>query len=79
MVVCAPSSVVLVRLHHPRVQREHAHPCACNTNTGPYGHLHAYCHVNNDMQTTLVMCATSPRNRLASERAKRTLASLLCP
>lgn len=19
-----------VRLHHPRVQREHAHPCACN-------------------------------------------------
>lgn len=25
-----------VRLHHPRVQREHAHPCTCSTYTCTY-------------------------------------------
>lgn len=63
-----------VRLHHSRVKREHTHPCACNNI------LVLIVYVTVDVKDVVLLeLPPSPRSCLASERAKRTLASLLCP
>lgn len=60
---CHLDTLVLVppqiRLHHPRVQREHAYPCACNMSTNTYTVTYIQCMLyihENKYDAVIFMC-----------------------